>query len=307
MFAGDSNRINREYIDSLQIEFRHIDTDIADTTFTLFGETFQTPIMTAALSHLNNVYPNGMVEHAKGAYDAGAIHWVGMGQDDNPNRELSEIVATGARCIKIIKPFYDNDVIFEEIAHAKACGVLAVGMDLDHAMHRNGGYDVVVGHKMKSKSFTELCEFVRYAEIPFIVKGVLSETDASKCLVAGVQGMLVSHHAGIMNYAVPPLRILPNIAKLVNKQVPLFVDCSIHNGMDAFKALALGASGVCVGKAVMEQLKAKGAAGVTSKIEEATRELQGVMGFTNCKKLDEIEEGIIWKSSITHHLESYDS
>jgi len=296
MFIGDSNKINREYIDSLQIEFRHIDTDIADTTFTIYGETFKTPIMTAALSHLDKIYPNGMVEHAKGAFDAGAINWVGMGQDEDPNRELSEIVATGARCIKIIKPFYDNDKIFTEIEHAKRCGVLAVGIDLDHAMNRNGGYDVVEGHTMKSKSFMELCEFVSFAEIPFVVKGVLSETDAYKCLEAGVQGMLISHHAGIMNYAVPPLRILPRIARLVDDRVPLFVDCSITNGMDAFKALALGASGVCIGKAVMKHLKKDGAAGVKYKLEEATRELQGVMGFTNCKKLEEIEESIIWKS-----------
>lgn len=73
--AWDSNEITRKYFDSLLIELRHIDSVIPSTKLDLYGETFDTPIMMAALSHLNNVHENGMVEMAKGAYAANAVNW----------------------------------------------------------------------------------------------------------------------------------------------------------------------------------------------------------------------------------------
>ena len=50
---GNSNRITREYLDSLLIETRYMNAGIASTEYELFGEKFDTPVMTAALSHLN--------------------------------------------------------------------------------------------------------------------------------------------------------------------------------------------------------------------------------------------------------------
>src|SRR5690554_4929665 len=95
----DSNQITREYFDSLLVEMRHIDALIPSTKLKLYGETFDTPIMMAALSHLNKVRENGMVEMAKGAHAANAVNWAGMGDE----AELDAITATGARTIKIIK------------------------------------------------------------------------------------------------------------------------------------------------------------------------------------------------------------
>ena len=118
---GNSDRITREYLDSLLLEMRHIDNVKPDTTFKLYGEEFTTPVMMAALSHLNNLHDDGMVEMARGAKLAGAVNWAGMGDKE----ELERITATGARTIKIIKPYENNDDIFERIEHAEKCGVLA--------------------------------------------------------------------------------------------------------------------------------------------------------------------------------------
>lgn len=126
---GDSNRITREYMDSLLLEMRHLDGKLPVTEMELYGETFATPVMTAALSHLNNVHETGMAGLAEGAHLAGAVNWAGMGDEE----ELERITATGARTIKIIKPYEDNDYIISRIRHAEKCGVLAVGMDMDHA------------------------------------------------------------------------------------------------------------------------------------------------------------------------------
>lgn len=288
--SGDSNRITREYLDSLLLEMRHIDAVLPNTELDLYGEKFDTPVMMAALSHLNNVHDNGMAEMAKGAYMANAVNWAGMGEKE----ELEHITATGARTIKIIKPYTDNDMIFERIAHAQDCGVLAVGIDVDHSYNHMGEYDDILGYKMSGKSLQEIKEFVSYSKVPFIVKGVLSEQDAYKCLEAGVQGIVVSHHHGIMDYAVPPLMVLPKIAKVIDKKIPIFVDCCIQSGMDVYKALALGATAVSIGRAIMKPLGENGADGVKDKIISATKELKGVMARTCCSNLNDINESVIW-------------
>ncbi|ODR57434.1 alpha-hydroxy-acid oxidizing enzyme [Eisenbergiella tayi] len=289
---GDSNQITREYFDSLLVEMRHLDGALPETGLELFGEQFRTPVMTAALSHLGNVRENGMVQMAEGARLAGAVSWAGMGDE----KELEDITTTGARTIKIIKPYVDNDYILQRIAHAEKCGVMAVGMDIDHAFSGKGKYDVVLGMEMRPKSLEEMKEFVKATKLPFVVKGVLSVKDAEKCLEAGVKGIVVSHHHGIIDYAVPPLMILPEIVRVVQKQIPVFVDCGIESGSDVFKALALGADAVCVGRALMGPLQVNGAEGVQEKIASLTEELAGIMARTGASDLSQIDPSVIWKA-----------
>ncbi len=287
--TGSADRITREYFDSLLIEMRHIDSQKPDTSFSLYGECFNTPIMTAALSHLEHICEKGMVKMAQGAKMAGAVNFAGMGEKE----ELEEITATGAKTIKIIKPYADNRLIFDKISHAEKCGVLAVGIDIDHAFDSSGNYDTVMGYEMRPKSLEEIREFVQASKCPFIIKGILSERDAYKCLKAGVKGIVVSHHHGIMEYAMPPLKILPAIRKVINGEIPILVDCGITSGIDAFKALALGADAVCVGRALMESLKEDGAEGVRDTICRMTHELKGVMAKTGCYDLTHMDDTVI--------------
>ncbi|MDE6971783.1 MAG: alpha-hydroxy-acid oxidizing protein [Lachnospiraceae bacterium] len=293
--AGNSDQITRDYFDSLLLEMRHLDGKKPDTTLELYGERFQTPIMTAALSHLDKVRDKGMVEMARGAFLAGAVNWAGMGD----KQELEAIVATGARTIKIIKPYADHDMILDRIAHAEKCGALAVGMDIDHAFDAKGNFDRILGYDMSPKTQKDICSFVKATSLPFIVKGVLSRQDAYKCLMAGVKGIVVSHHHGIMDYAVPPLRILPEIVKVVQGQIPVFVDCGIISGMDAYKALALGAAAVCAGRVVMGPLGENGAEGVRDQILGMNEELKGVMARTGCGDLGSMDSSVIVPTQIS--------
>lgn len=287
-FCVDSNQITREYFDSILLETRYIDADLPSTRMSLFGEEFQTPIMTAALSHLHNICEDAMAEMARGALKAGSVHFVGMGEDD----ELEGIMNTGAKTVKIIKPHMDNNEVFRKIEHAVNGGAFAVGMDIDHAFGGNGTYDNVFGLPMKPKTLSEMKEFVAAAKVPFVVKGVLSVADAEKCVEAGAQAIIVSHHHGIMPYSIPPLMILPEIVKAVGGHVKIIVDCGIESGVDAFKALALGADAVCVGRALMDPLKG-GSDAVCKKINELNGELMSIMARTGAKSLDDIDASVL--------------
>ena len=289
--AGDSDRITREYFDSLLVEMRHIDSVEPSTELKLYGKTFSTPLMMAALSRLDKrTRPRGMVEAARGFHAAQALAWAGVGE----YTELEEMRATGAEVIKIIKPVKDNGEIFKKIEHAEKVGCLAVGVDVDHQFGSKNKWYEAGGLPVAPKTLKEIEEFVKATRLPFIIKGVLSEQDTYKCLDAGVRGILVSHHHGMVDYALPPLRILPKITHIVRKQIPVFVDCGIQRGMDAFKALALGADAVCVGRSIMPPLAEEGAEGVRKLIETMTHELKWAMAVTCSPSIDRIDPGILW-------------
>ncbi|MDR2078634.1 MAG: alpha-hydroxy-acid oxidizing protein [Treponema sp.] len=288
--AGDSPRITREYLDSLLVEMRHIDSVSPSTTLNLYGEIFRTPVMLAALSHLSGTHPEGMVEAARGIVSAGAVMWTGMGSEE----ELEKIIAVGAKTIKIIKPHSKNEDIFRKIKHAEECGCLAIGMDVDHQFGGKNSWYSAGGLPMGPKTLDEIKSFVKATKLPFIIKGVLSVQDAEKCLEAGAGGIVVSHHHGMVDYAIPPLRILPAIAEKIKGRIPVFIDCGIDRGMDAFKALALGATAVSTGRAIMGPLAGEGAPGVSRKIDEMTDELKWAMAVTCSPDLNHIDSSLIW-------------
>jgi len=286
--TSKTDEITRAYFNSMLITPRYLDSDLPDIGINIFGKKFDTPVMTAALSHLHNICENGMTEFARGAKLSNALHFVGMGED----KELEDIIATGADTVKIIKPHADDNEVFRKIKHAVDNGAFAVGMDIDHAISSNGEYDNVFGLPMRPKTTEQLSEYIKAANVPFIVKGVLSTSDAEKSVKAGAAAILISHHHGIMDCMTPPLMVLPEIVKAVGGQTKIIVDCGIESGLDVFKALALGADGVCIGRNLMDPLKNKGE-GVHSRIEEINRELKTVMARTGAKTVSEIDPSVI--------------
>jgi isopentenyl diphosphate isomerase/L-lactate dehydrogenase-like FMN-dependent dehydrogenase len=150
-------------------------------------------------------------------------------------------------------------------------------------------------YPVSPKTLDEIKGFVKATKLPFILKGILSEQDARKALEAGARGIVVSHHGGRIDYAVPPLKALPRIAKIIDKKIPIFLDCGVARGMDAFKALALGAAAVSVGKAVMAGLSTDGAKGVQKVIQDITEELQWAMSLTGSRDTTHIDPAVIWE------------
>jgi len=226
---------------------------------------------------------------AKGAADAGAVLWYGMAEDD----EIERLAAISPRMIEIIKPFTDRDLIYKRIAHAQKLGLLAVGIDIDHPFGEDGSPDDVDGHKMASLTAQELAQICASTTLPVIAKGVLSKWDAQCCLEAGVSGMVLSHHNNRIEYAIPPMAILPEILQLVNGAVPVFVDDEIKTGMDAFKALALGAKGVCIGRPLMTAIKKDQEHGVRDYLLNANAQLCKAMAYTGCTSLEKMDPTVV--------------
>ena len=285
----NSNRISREYIDSLRIETRYMDAAFPNIDFELYGARFASPIMTAALSHLDSFMFEGAADAlARGAAMAGAVLWYGMA----PDEEIERLAAAAPMAIEIIKPYRDREKIYRKLRHAEDIGLIAVGVDIDHPFGPEGGPDVVHEDVMAPMTTEELRQLCAATRLPLIAKGVLSAHDAKKCLSAGVKGMVLSHHNNRIEYALPPMALLPEIKRIAG-DVPLFVDCEIRTGMDAFKALALGAKGVCIGRPLMTAIKQGGAEAVRDYLLRANGELKKAMAFTGCADLAHMDETVI--------------
>ena len=283
---GNSNTITRQYLDSICIETRYMNSVNPSTTFTLYGKTFSSPIMTAALSHIGTEMSEAL---AQGAADAGCVCWYGMAEAE----EIERMNATGACMIEIIKPYTDRDLIEEKIRHAEKLGLLAVGIDIDHPYANDGSPDIVDGFELKALTTDEFAGICRRSSLPVIAKGVLSRYDAEEVLKAGAGGMVLSHHNNRITYAVPPLKLLPEIAALAPESVPVFVDGMIQTGMDAFKALALGAKGVSIGRPLMAAYKKDPEQGIRNYLQRARDELAKAMAFTGTADLTKMDPSVI--------------
>ena len=119
--------------------------------------------------------------------------------------------------------------------------------------------------------------------------------DAEKCAEAGAKGIVVSHHHGIIDYAVPPLMILPDIVEAVGDEMPVFLDCGIANASDVFKALALGATAVCVGRGILDSVRQGGADGAADWLRQTTQALAGIMARTGSPDIRGIDPEVLWE------------
>jgi len=127
-------------------------------------------------------------------------------------------------------------------------------------------------------------------KLPILLKGILSPDDAERAVHAGMAGVIVSNHGGrSLDGAPATIDALPAIAHAVARRVPVLLDGGIRRGTDVFKALALGASAVLVGRSFMYGLAAAGAPGVVHVLHMLRTELEIAMVLTGCRTLADID------------------
>ncbi|RVU77006.1 alpha-hydroxy-acid oxidizing protein [Lactobacillus xujianguonis] len=292
--ADDANVHNRAYLDNILVEMRVIDAVEPDLTTEIFGRKYASPLTLAAVSHLNKVLSDKsrkpMQEKARAAKNAKVLNWIGM----ESNEEYHEIVQEGGDTVRIVKPFADHEKIIGELQLAEKLGAVAVGMDIDHVPGTNGKYDVVDGIPLGPITFEDLQKYVHSVKIPFVAKGVLSVRDAVKARDAGAKAIVVSHHHGRIPFGVPPLKVLPEIKEaLRGSGMTIFADGSLMSGYDAYKALALGADAVLIGRGILSELLKDGQEATEQKIVKMNEQLLEMMLYTGIKDTKSFDPSVL--------------
>ncbi|QHS10674.1 alpha-hydroxy acid oxidase [Sinimarinibacterium sp. NLF-5-8] len=133
--------------------------------------------------------------------------------------------------------------------------------------------------------------------LPILLKGITAPQDAQRALDHGVSGLIVSNHGGRTLDTLPAsIDALPAIARAVKGRVPLLLDGGIRRGSDVFKALALGASAVLVGRPIIHALAAAGAPGVAHVLHLLRTELEVTMALCGCRTLAQINAAALWQA-----------
>lgn len=150
------------------------------------------------------------------------------------------------------------------------------------------------GLMAQAPMWSDIAWLVQQTELPVLLKGILHPDDARQAIGLGVQGFIVSTHGGrVLDGVVDGLQMLPKIRAVVGADLPLLFDGGIRCGADAFKALALGATALMVGRPYIYGLATAGALGVAHVMKLLREELEVTMALCGTATVAEINQDYI--------------
>lgn len=140
-----------------------------------------------------------------------------------------------------------------------------------------------------SLTWDDLAWLRERTKLPILLKGVMHPDDARQAVDCGMDGMVVSNHGGRqVDGALATFDALPGVAKAVDGRVPVLLDSGVRGGADVFKALALGASAVLVGRPYVFGLAIAGEQGVLEVVRNLIADFDLTMGLAGCRSVAEI-------------------
>lgn len=270
-----------------------------NTEIELFGKKFQYPFFAGPVGavklHYGEKYTD--LEYNEilvtGCSHSGIAAFTGDGIDPKVMEEAAKAIKRcGGMGIPTIKP-WDMNTIREKMELAKESGAFAIAMDIDAA-----GLPFLqnLNPPAGSKSVEELKEIVKMAEVPFLLKGIMTPKAAKKALEAGVQGIVVSNHGGrVLDQCPATAEVLPTIVEAVGKDMKILVDGGIRTGIDVFKALAMGADAVLAARPFVTAVYGGAKEGVEALVEKFGAELTDTMKMCGAFSIEEISSEMIWK------------
>ena len=268
-----------------------------DLTSEIFGRTFKYPIFAAPIGamklHYGDKYDD--LEYndilVSSCADAGIAAFTGDGTNpavmEGATRAIKQKDGNG---IPTVKP-WDINTLKEKLAMIKDAGSFAVAMDIDAA-----GLPFLknLTPPAGSKTVEELREFVKEAEVPFIIKGIMTVKGALTAKEAGAAAIVVSNHGGrVLDQCPATAEVLAEIADAVGNDMKILVDGGIRSGVDIFKALALGADAVLIGRPFVTAVYGGGAEGVAAYTAKLAAELEDTMAMCGAHSLSEISRDMV--------------
>lgn len=290
------------------------------TGVSLAGERFAHPVLLAPVAFHKLAHPRGELETARAAAAAEA----GMVVSTLATCTLEDIAASGnpQRWFQLyFQP--GRDATLALLRRAEAAGYGAVVVTLDAAIQVASLRAVRAGFRMPdtcvpanlpgnpapagnrifqdlmaaAPGWDDLRWLLANTRLPVWVKGVMHPDDARDLRAAGVAGLVVSNHGGrTLDGAPASLDLLPSVRAAVGDDFPLLQDGGIRSGQDVFKALALGADAVLVGRLQLYALAVTGALGVAHMVKLLREELEVCMALAGCATLDDIGGGALFKN-----------
>jgi isopentenyl diphosphate isomerase/L-lactate dehydrogenase-like FMN-dependent dehydrogenase/biotin carboxylase len=255
---------------------------IPDSSINIFGKNLKSPLMPAPMT---GTFTNmgGFISEVdfasylmRGALEFGSIMWFGDGADPYKYKEfLNLIEKSEGRSVIILKPRTDMGEIKKRIKEVTERGALAIGFDIDSIALKTME---LKNQATSSRSSDEWKKLRDLANLPFILKGILSQSDAEEAIKIGVDAIVVSNHGGRNLDNLPGAAdVLPDISRIINKRIHVFADGGIRSGSDVYKMMALGADAVLIGRPMVTAIAGAKHLGVKRYFHDINEELINIM------------------------------
>ena len=326
--GGETMRANREGFDRYQIRARRlVDISKIDTSVRLFGRTWETPIYMSPVGGHRTYNPEGELATARAAKakkhlqvlstvtttsveDVNAARgepvWFQLYQRDDwaQTKELLKRVES-AGCPALVftvdllggrnmEQF--NRVVQRNRQQCVACHLN--GQPLTDLRNRPMLNKLSTPATPQPETGSPTWDYVKRLKdtigMKLLVKGIVTREDAELAIQHGVDGVYISNHGGrAENSLRPTIQCVPDVAAGVAGRAPILVDGGVRRGTDIFKALALGATAVGVGRPYMWGLASFGQPGVEMVLDILRRELQLIMRQSGASSLQGIGKSYI--------------
>jgi isopentenyl diphosphate isomerase/L-lactate dehydrogenase-like FMN-dependent dehydrogenase len=298
-----------------------VDVSNIDTSTSVLGTEIPFPIMLAPTAFQRMAHSEGELATARGAKDLDAI----MVLSSISTVSLEDVAATGVRRWFQLYVLKDRDITAELVKRAHAAGYGAVVLTVDTPIlgrrlrdERNrfslppgiglanlegfdlpesegsGLFSFFLDRHDASLTWDDVAWLRSLSPLPLILKGIVTAEDSRLAVEAGVDAVVVSNHGGRQLDGAPAtLDALPEVVEAAEGRTEILIDGGVRRGSDVFKALALGARAVMVGRPYLWGLAVDGADGVRRILEILRDDLILTMALAGRVRVADIDRSAV--------------
>ncbi|WP_299873198.1 alpha-hydroxy acid oxidase [uncultured Cocleimonas sp.] len=321
---------NRNAFDSILLNRRVLaDFSAASTRTEVLGKTVKYPIMLAPVAHQKLVHPKGEIATAEAA-NVLDLGFIGSTLSSVPMEDVADALQ-GEKWFQLY--FQESrDATLSLIQRAENAGYGAIVVTVDAAINglrnrvQRAGFALPAGMEANlvnyqrpplmsieadqsiilngimrdAPTWQDIQWIQTQTSLPVILKGITHSEDAKIAKELGVAGIVVSNHGGRTLDSVPAaIDVLADIRATVGDDFTVLFDSGIRRGSDIFKALALGADSVLIGRPQLYGLSIAGALGVAHILKLLIEEFEVTMALMGCATIDQITQDTLYsKQSI---------
>jgi 4-hydroxymandelate oxidase len=265
-----------------------------DLSLQLFGEKMFAPIIAGPLAKLQNYHPEGEIGVVRAASAARA--WMVVSDESSVPLEK---IAEGSKTVLWYQLFLGGEpsALRAKIDQAVAAGCKAIcvtaGVPFRNAEAKAGPAKLAATSRL-ALNWDVIDQLRKGINVPLLIKGIMTPDEAEMAIKRGVQGIVVSNYGGLLSPGMASsMEMLPSIADAVAGRVPILIDGSFRRGSDIFKAIALGAAAVMIGRPIAWGLAAYGPEGSQQVLEMLQTEVARDMAHTGRATLREIDHTVV--------------
>ena len=315
---------NRRALDAVSLRPRlMVDIWERDLSTTVFGKSVSFPVMLAPAGCHKLAHPDGELASARAAGAAGTL----MALSNSSNYSIEQVAgaATGPLWFQLSHRGYDRSELMvhraEEAGYAAICVTVdapvswekerdirnqfarPVGMELGNYAADRAALGIQEGTpeaaawdpgKVPPFTWSDVSWLRSITSLPLLIKGIRTAGDAHMCVEHGLDGLIVSNHgARHTDGTLSSIETLPEVVEAAGDHVEVYLDSGVRRGSDVFRALALGARGVFIGRPVFWGLAVDGEDGVRDVLEMLRSELSRAMGVCGAGRVEDINRSMV--------------